>query len=310
MLTRKTALLTGLGIWLTASPVAFAGGDPLLVCIGERGALRLIEQDDKCDQGEAQKIFAEWEPEVEEGPDPEDDSVAKLAARIDDLEIRIASLEDTSGENAQPDRTERLSVDKLSERVSALENGRPKSGSRVTAPFEVVADDGTIILRVAKTISRASGDGAQVTIGAGPSSGYGVRVYSGGDQMVAGIVHAGQGGGVVGVMNSKGELTANLDGERRGVSVFNGPNATAGMVAEDRGGTLAVYNEGKAIAYLTRNSMGTGGNMTALTDSGGQAFSAGAIANGAGEACVERITSDGTRRGACLGISLPGGLSQ
>ena len=40
--------------------VAHAGGDPIPVCVGSTGALRLVGVNQKCAAGEQRKLFAEW----------------------------------------------------------------------------------------------------------------------------------------------------------------------------------------------------------------------------------------------------------
>jgi hypothetical protein len=176
---------------------------------------------------------------------------------------------------------------------------------KVTAPFEVVGTDGSVILRVASTVSSTSGNGAHVTIGAGSGGNYALRVFKDGSTFVAGIGQSTVGSGLAIVMDSNGEIAANMNGMDHRVTVYHGGQSVAGMVGEARGGTIAVYEGSHAIAYLTKSSAGDGGNVTVSLNSGVGVFSAGAAQDGAGEACVSRKTQAGTGRVACLGLGLP-----
>lgn len=276
-------------------------GDPITVCIGQGGAVRVVEATEPCEPGEAMKRLTEWEPEQPEPPDEEELDKRALDRRIQELSSRVAALERADPKQPRPDKTEALSVQDLSNRVAALERSR----SRVVAPFEVVGTDGVVILRVAPRVSSENGGGARVTIGAGPSGNYGLRVHRDGGPIVAGIGQSTVGSGLAVVMGEDGQIAANMVGADGRVSVYKGGQPVAGMVAEERGGTVAVYEAGQAVAYLTRSSGGDGGNVTVSLNSGFGVFSAGAAQDGGGEACVDRVTGGGQARRACLGIELP-----
>lgn len=263
--------------------------DPISVCIGAAGTMRVLESG-VCEAEEELKRFAEWEQEIEEIEEADDpaaeDETDALEARVQELTSRLAALE----RNAAAAET-------------AKSGGT--SQSRVTAPFEVVGAGGTVILRVADAVSSANGEGAHVTIGAGDAGNFGVRVYKGGGTFVAGIGQALTGAGLAVVMDESGDIAANLNGTAKSVSVYRNGIVVAGLVAEERGGTVAVYNSGKPIAYLTQSSGGDGGNVTTALNSGFGVFSAGAAQDGGGEACINRVTGGGQRRNACLGLELP-----
>lgn len=285
------------GVSLAVGP-AYAG-DPIEVCIGDSGAMRVIESD-SCRADEELKRFDEWEPEIDV-PDPEDTEAkktAELQAQVRELTARIAALE-----SSQPRE--------ITARVAALESVQPAQrrssatgNARVTAPFEVVGADGTVILRVAESVSSTDGDGAHVTIGPGAAGNFALRVYKDGGPFVAGIGQAQNGAGLAIVMDASGDIAANMSGDSR-VSVYKDGVALAGLLAEDRGGTVAVFKDTTPIAYLTQSSGGDGGNVTTALNSGFGVFSAGAAQDGGGEACVNRVTGGGQQRSACIGIELP-----
>lgn len=284
-------------------------GDPIAVCAGKGGTLRLIDNTEQCLPNEQKKLFTEWEPEAEEPPDPEDDK-ASLAQKVEALIKKLAELE----------RKADADVEELTRKVSELErkdnneskneakneakSETSKTAQRVTAPFEVVGKNGVVILRVAETVSSTDGQGARVTIGAGPSGNYAIRIHKDGQVFVAGIGQSTSGAGLAIVMDQSGVIAANMNGAERRVAVFKDDSLVAGVVAEDHGGTVAVYDGSHAIAYLTKGA--AGGNVTAALNGGEGVFSAGAVASGGGEACVNRVTSGGEKRGSCLGIGLPG----
>ncbi len=316
---RTPALAIAIFVALATGPAL--ADEPIRVCARADGAMRLMPNPPgfpqipaiACKTGEREYKFASWEADIDEAPG-EDPDVAALRGRVETLERRIGKLDSELAQTRNIAQTER---NRLHARIAELEGksaGTSKAptsmASRVRAPFDVVGKDGKVILRVTDSVARASSGGARVTIASSTTSGFGVRIYNGSDQLVGGLVEASGGGGVLAVMDAAGQLAGNMNGAARNVSVF-GPagDALAGMVAEQRGGTVAVYNGGKPIAYLTQSSSGVGGNVTTLQNNGGQAFSAGATTNGGGEACVNRMTSSGAR-GACLGIALPGGMSQ
>lgn len=290
---------------LVASP-ALAGGDPIPVCVSKEGALRLIEGTEPCKAGEQKKLFAEWEQEAEDAPNEDaDKEKAALEKKVGDLS---AKLEEMSSK-----------MEQLAAKVEALANRKDndkdekesdkdtkQTAQRVTAPFEVVGRNGVVILRVAEAVSSTTGGGARVTIGAGQSGNYAVRVHKDGGAFVAGIGQSTTGAGLAIVMDEGGEIAANMNGHDRRVAVYKGGNSVAGMIAEDRGGTVAVYEGDHPIAYLTKGSSGHGGNVTTALNNGEGVFSAGATGGGGGEACVNRVTSGGEKRGSCLGIGLPG----
>jgi hypothetical protein len=310
------AVLAGVSS-LVATP-ARAGGDPIAVCIGKDGAMRVIEGTGPCGTGEQKKLFAEWEQEAEEAPD--DDEVKgkiSLEKRVEELANRVAALEKRP-DQSRPDKTESLQVEELSARVEALakevaalqnnkggDKGGKATAQRVTAPFEVVGRNGVVILRVAETVSSTTGNGARVTIGAGQAGNYAVRVHKDGGPFVAGIGQSTAGAGLAIVMDGSGNIAANMNGSDRRIAVYKDGSSVAGMVAEDRGGTIAVYEGMHAIAYLTKSTAGDGGNVTTALNNGEGVFSAGAAQDGGGEACVNRVTGGGQKRGACLGIELP-----
>lgn len=260
---------------LAATFLAFGhaqAGNAILVCIRTDGVLRLAEG--PCRPGETKRLFAEWEPDSEESPAEQEGEQNPLQKKLQDLTRRVAALEN--------------------ERAS----------TRITAPFEVVGRNGSIILRVAEKVSSTSGDGAHVTIGAGESGNYGLRVHNKGGPLAAGIGQSREGTGVIVVMDGAGMLAANMNGGARRISVFDGEHAVASMGAES-GGTVAVYDGPQPVAYLTRSSHGKGGNVTLATSEGFGVFSAGAASDGGGEACLNRVTGGGKQRNVCLGVELP-----
>ncbi len=269
-----------------------AGGDPIPVCVGSGGTLRLIDMNLSCRAGEQKKLFAEWEPEAAEPPDEEDERIPKLQKQLQEMTRRVAALEK---ENEQ-------------------EKGRPKEpqtrtntqlAARITAPFEVVGRSGKVILRVAEKVSSTSGQGAQVTIGAGDGGNYAVRVHKDGGSFVAGVGQARGGSGLVTVMDDNGKIVASMSARDHSVSVYKDDKAAASLVLDERGGTVAVYQDAQAVAYLTRSSHGNGGNLTLSDGTGFGVFSAGAASDGGGEACLNRVTGGGKQRNVCLGIELP-----
>lgn len=266
-------------------------GEPLSVCISPDGNMRLIETGLFCKKEETLKKFTEWEPEFEDGR--EDPEVTSLRSRLETAERRLGRLDS---------------------KLQALElknsDSDPSDVHRVKAPFEVTGKGGKVILRVTDEVDGNLGGGAQVTIASSTTSGYGLRVYNSTGMVVGGIVES-NGGGFVAVRDTTNRNSVVIDGPSRKVSVFDngGVNAVAGIAAESHGGVVGVYDQGNPIAYLTRSQTAAGGNVTTLHTSGASAFSAGATAGGGGEACVNRMTASG-ERGTCLGIALPGGLSQ
>lgn len=261
---------------------AYAGGDPIAVCVGSGGAMRLIEMQASCKAGEQKKLFAEWEEEIAEPPEEEDDRIESMQKQLQEMTKRLAALE-----NAPDNR------------------GGSQRAARITAPFEVVSRTGKVILRVAEKVSSTVGDGAQVTIGAGDAGNYGVRVYKDGNTFVAGVGQARGGAGLVAVMDDDGSLVASMSARDRSVSVYQGDQAAASLVLDDSGGTVAIYQGTQAVAYLTRSSHGNGGNVTLTDGKGFGVFSAGAASDGGGEACLNRVTGGGKQRNVCLGIELP-----
>lgn len=270
-------------------------GDPLAVCVGKEGTLRLGEMNEPCKPGERKTLFTEWEPEAEDPPEGEDPGEIAMNKKIEALAQRIAAVE---SRKTTPDKTEAVNVEALTKRVAALENTR-----KITAPFEVVGRSGGVILRVAEKVSTASGQGAQVTIGAGAAGNYAVRVHKNGGGLVAGIGQSLTGAGIVLVTNGS-EVAAVMDGQDKKISVFDGGHAAASLSA-DKGGTVAVYVGTQAVAYLTRSSHGGGGNLTLSDTAGFGVFSAGAASDGGGEACLNRVTGGGQHRNLCLGVELP-----
>ncbi|MEZ5595795.1 MAG: hypothetical protein R3E84_05290 [Pseudomonadales bacterium] len=280
---------------LTSAVVLFAtpilAGDPLSVCIGPDGAMRLIETGFFCKKEETLKKFTEWEPGFEDKR--EDPEVTSLRSRLETAERRLGRLDS---------------------KLQALEFKNSDSDASeihsLKAPFEVTGKAGKVILRVTDEVDGNLGGGAQVTIASSTESGYGLRVYNSMGLVVGGIVES-NGGGFAAVRDASNRRSVVIDGPSRRVSVFDdsGVNAVAGLAAESRGGVVGVYDQGKPIAYLTRSQTAAGGNVTTLHTSGASAFSAGATAAGGGEACVNRMTASG-ERGTCLGIALPGGLNQ
>ena len=309
---RLTAAIMA-GVLIIAANQAQAGGDPIGVCIGQGGKLRIVEPTVPCAADEQKKLLAEWEPETTEAPDPDETS---LKRSLQNLSNRIAALEGPKPPGSGPDKTEALNIESLSQRIDslasrldAIPNTKPGSRGnaihRVTAPFEVVSASGTVILRVSEKVSSNQGEGARVSIGPGDSGNYALRVYKDGTRFVTGIGQAAGGSGLVVVMDESGQTAAVMNGLSKSVSVYDGENAVASMVGESRGGTIAVYNGKTPIAYLTRSTAGDGGNVTVSLNNGFGVFSAGAAQDGAGEACVNRRTQAGTARPACLGLGLP-----
>ncbi|MCE9522831.1 MAG: hypothetical protein K8S25_10420 [Alphaproteobacteria bacterium] len=284
---------------------------PLTVCVGAGGTLRLLDKNSACKAGEQKKLFAEWEPEE---PEPKEaDEEEGLKNQITQLSKRLAALEKPEAPTAT-----RTQVDLLERRLAALETKDSKTTkntndtntripNRVTAPFEVVAPDGTIILRVAQKVGHETGGGARVTIGGGEPGNYAVRVHdSKGGKVVAGI---GQGKfnhdvGVVVALDDDGDVGASMDGNGE-IAVLFAKVVKASMRAEYARGIVGVYEGDDAVAFLTKSSGGDGGNVTVSLNNGFGVFSAGAAQDGGGEACVNRVTGGGQQRRACLGIELP-----
>ena len=261
-------------------------GDPIRVCVAANGTMHVLAAA-SCGAGEEQKLFAEWEEEVDE-PDSDDaaEKAAKLETQVRELTSRLAALE--------------------SQQSQARARPEAQSGaSRVEAPFEVVDASGSVILRVAESVSSSDGGGAQVTIGAGDGGNYAVRVHKDGGPVIAGIGQSTDGAGLAIVMDESGNIAANLNGMQRRVAVYNQGSAVAALVAEEQGGTVAVYNGQTPVAYLTRSSAGDGGNVTLSLNNGFGVFSAGAAQDGGGEACINRVAGGGQQRNACLGLELP-----
>jgi hypothetical protein len=96
-----------------------------------------------------------------------------------------------------------------------------------------------------------------------------------------------------------------VDGANRRVAVYGEGVPVAALVAEDRGGTVGVYQGSTPVAYLNRSSAGDGGNLTLSLNNGFGVFSAGAAQDGGGEACLNRVTLGGEKRNVCLGVELP-----
>jgi hypothetical protein len=261
---------------------ALAGGDPIPVCVSEGGTMRLTEIKAPCKSGEEKKLFAEWEEELQEPPEEEDENAPDVQKQLQELKKRIAALE------------------------KGDQNGTSKSAAaRVTAPFEVVSRTGKVILRVADKVSSTSGNGAEVTIGAGEAGNYAVRVYKNGGGFVAGVGQGRSGDGLVAVLDDGGKLVASMSARDRSVSVYDDDSAAASLVVDDTGGTVAVYQGSQAVAYLTSSSHGSGGNVTLTDAKGFGVFSAGAASDGGGEACLNRVTGGGKQRNVCLGVELP-----
>ena len=261
---------------------AVAGGDPIPVCVSEGGTMRLMEMKAPCKSGEEKKLFAEWEEELQEPPEEEDENAPYMQKQLQDLKKRIAALE------------------------KGDQSGTTKSATaRVTAPFEVVSRTGKVILRVADKVSSTSGNGAEVTIGAGEAGNYAVRVYKNGGGFVAGVGQGRSGDGLVAVLDNGGKLVASMSARDRSVSVYDDDSAAASLVVDNTGGTVAVYQGSQAVAYLTSSSHGSGGNVTLTDAKGFGVFSAGAASDGGGEACLNRVTGGGKQRNVCLGVELP-----
>jgi hypothetical protein len=152
-----------------------------------------------------------------------------------------------------------------------------------------------------------SGEMLAASLGPGAASNTALRIFGDGDAVVAAIGSDAQGQGGVRVSNSQGEVVASMTAGPNGGGVHALKNGlpVASIVAEERTGVVAVYNEGTPVAYLNRSSGGDGGNITVTMNDGAGIFSAGAAQDGAGEACVDRKTQAGTERIACLGLGLP-----
>lgn len=264
---------------LTPLPAAVAG-DPIAICVNAAGTLRLPPSVGPCRPGESRRLFSEWEPEVGEAPDDPGDTA--LADQVRTLSQRVAKLE------------------------SARQREQADSPSRVVAPFEVVSASGQVILRVADVLAATPARLGRVTIGPGTAGNYGVRVYNDAGVFVAGLGQALKaGGGVVVVQDDAGLPVVGLSAPRAEVAVYADSKVAAAMTAEKHGGTVGVYHNGTAVAYLTRSSGGDGGNLTTSLNNGFGVFSAGAAQDGGGEACLNRVTGGGQKRRSCLGIELP-----
>lgn len=302
--------LPAIGAACALASFAAQAGDPITVCVKADGALYIPYEVTRCAPGEERKLFAEWEPEEAESEEdePAKEEVASEkedGTNKDQMQQQLASLENR--------------LQQLSSRIASLEQDKsaparsqtpspPRSvASRVKAPFEVVDDAGTVILRVASRVASKDGQGARVTIGGGNFGNYALRVHRDGGAFVAGIGEAQDGSGIMLVNDSSGETSIAADGKLRSISVYGGDRGLAArLIAEPtRGGLIAVYHGETPVAYLNRSSGGDGGNVTVALNNGFGVFSAGAAQDGAGEACVNRRTQAGTPRLACLGLGLP-----
>jgi hypothetical protein len=172
---------------------------------------------------------------------------------------------------------------------------------RVAAPFEVVDSHGKVILRVSE--DAATPKGARVTIGASGGNKYGVRVFNEGGQLVSGVGHGADGGGLV-VVSDGVNPVASMSATDRAISVFKGSQAAVSMKANDNGGEMTVYNNGTPVGHMSVTGVGGGAIVVARKDGFGL-FEAQAEGNGGGSACVNRISGEGTQRRDCLGIGLP-----
>lgn len=252
------ALLAGFGASVSVSQAASA----IPVCIGKDGTMRMVGAQTSCPAGQKKRLLTEWEPDAKKA---EDQAAKAQEQKIAQLNARIAGLE-----AKQP-------------QTVTSEEGV----TRVSAPFEVVGSDGTIILRVAT--QAASPNGARVTIGGGSAGNYALRVFKG-NQLLAGWGESTTGGGLGIVLDKSGQAAVNIDGPERAVRVYSNNQIAAGITASSTGGIVAVYSPaGQPIAFLTRSSGGDGGNVTTALNNGFGVFSAGAAQDGGGEACVSRM---------------------
>lgn len=268
------AMLAGFCTGASVSQAASA----IPVCVAKDGTMRIVGAQTSCPAGQKRRLFAEFESDAKKA---EDKATRALEQKIAELNARIAAME-----ARQP-------------QTVTSEEGV----TRVSAPFEVVGSDGTVILRVAT--QAASPNGARVTIGGGSANNYALRVFKG-NQLIAGWGESTTGGGLGIVMDNSGQAAVNIDGPERAVKVFKNNQLAAGISAPSTGGIVAVYAPGgQPIAFLTRSSGGDGGNVTTALNNGFGVFSAGAAQDGGGEACVSRITQAGTPRLACVGLGLP-----
>ncbi len=281
---------------------AYAGGDPIPVCVGSGGTMRLIDMKQKCASGEQRKLFTEWEEELSEPPEEEkeDHTMDEMRKQFDALQRRVAALE--QGTPSSPgSQTTRI----IPSAEPAIRPGKGSSPTRITAPFEVVSRSGKVILRVAERVSSMSGGGAHVTIGAGDAGNYGLRVYKDGGTFVAGLGQARSGSGAVTVNDDDGTIVASMNALDRQISVYENDEPAASLMLSENGGTVAVFQGKQPVAFLTRSSHGDGGNVTTTDSTGFGVFSAGSASDGGGEACLNRVTGGGKQRNVCLGVELP-----
>jgi hypothetical protein len=264
MTLRRIAISTGLLFALNAFVhEAQAADEGVHVCIGPDGSLR-YEVRDECPKGHRSYRLAEVEEEID-GPEeesPEAAQVSELKKQVAQLSARLASLErGPTGEGQSGDRRE--------------------GGSRVTAPFEVVDDNGTTLFRVKEGDGESTRGayiyndrGTLVAQLATTSAGGGkMFVYSGSTDYAK---HAGvmwqPSGGELRVDRASGNKLLRLNAES-GFTLYRTDGTASGKW--DAAG-IAVLGDGgsKALARLGRSAAGS--NLLLGTASGKRllAFSA------------------------------------
>lgn len=222
-----SARVMGLVFLGGAAANAALGGNSLSVCIS---ADRIVRQKEgtTCPAGAREYDLALDTPELDVPPDEE----AATAAQVDELKRTVRNLSET--------------VRTLASRVAALETGEGSRGaaSTVTAPFQVVDQDGGLLFLVTgKKFVEAPR--ARVTIARGQTDNFnfsinrtnGVPAVSMGERNTLGS-------GLLRLSHGNGKLSILLAEE--GVTVTNNSgNAVAGlMLGSGGGGVLELSSEG------------------------------------------------------------------
>jgi hypothetical protein len=312
---------------------------PPAVCYDDLGNTRYVKASEPCKPDEKRtKIIPQMTPDPADDPQAQlQKQVTDLIAKVSALQAQLDQSKKDQGksEKEQPEGAPMQYIDaKTQKQIESLvhrlvaDEGDPSlpdnqvhmmpgqkgaakkeqpnsSGGavmqRVAAPFEVVDSHGKVILRVSEDAETPKG--AHVTIGASGGNKYGVRVFNESGQLVSGVGHGADGGGLV-VVSDGVNPVASMSATGRAISVFRDSLAAVSMKANDNGGEMTVYNNGTPVGHMSVTGVGGGAIVVARKDGFGL-FEAQAEGNGGGSACVNRISGDGTQTRACLGIGLP-----
>jgi hypothetical protein len=269
--------------------------------IAKVSALQAKVDQAKKDQDKSEKDKDQDKPDKEQPEGPPDNAFydAKTGKLI---KSPIKRLEPDPGDPSLPDNQfHKMPGQKAATQKQQTNASGGAAMQRVKAPFEVVDSHGKVILRVSEDAETPKG--AHVTIGASGGNKYGVRVFNESGQLVSGVGHGADGGGLV-VVSDGVNPVASMSATDRAISVFRGSQAAVSMKANDNGGEMTVYNNGTPVGHMSVTGVGGGAIVVARKDGFGL-FEAQAEGNGGGSACVNRISGDGTQTRACLGIGLP-----